>query len=448
MKLIKKTAAILLSACMLVPAAAIVSSAESTQTGETDYTITSPYDDIDWDTYNYYLANLHTHCTASDGRVDLPDMIELYYKAGYDILSLTDHGVINNGWNQERKVYPPFNLFQKLHNMSDEDYERITTGSDRDGRGMTDVVGGIEMNMATLTKTHVNGYFTEYGSGLWGKENDYESAPAAVEASGKGFTVLNHVGDWVNSNNFPERSHHPMFIEYFANIFVKNPSCLGMEIINSTDNVTRADKALWDELLQVVIPKGRNIIAFADDDSEYANEVGRSFEMFVLPENNLENVKQAMQDGAFFACSRFAKTDIAPDFEGNGLVPLVSKIDVDQKENSITLTLDDTRDCQSVEWIANGEIIATGNSIDLNDYEDQLGCYIRFQLKGEGGITYSQAFTLSYEGRADKEIPHYAKFDGFFGDIFKKLVKTRFFAIIMKICEKFDYDIVGAIAKY
>ena len=98
--------------------------------------------------------------------------------------------------------------------------------------------------------------------------------------------------------------------------------------------------------------------------------------------------------------------------------------------------------------VKDGEIIATGNSIDLNDYEDQLGCYIRFQLKGEGGITYSQAFTLSYEGRADKEIPHYAKFDGFFGDVFKKLVKTRFFAIIMKICEKFDYDIVGAIAKY
>ena len=446
MKLFKKTTAILLSAAMLIPTAAVFSSAADTE-GETDYTITSPYDVVDWDSWNYYKANLHTHSTASDGRVDLPDMIELYYQAGYDILSLTDHGVINNGWNQERKIYPPFNLLQELHNMSDEDYERITTGSDRDGRGMVDVVGGIEMNMATLTKTHVNGYFTDYGSGEWGKENDYESAPAGVEASGKGFTVLNHVGDWVNSNNFPERSHHPMFIEYFANIFVNYPSCLGMEIINNQDNVTKADKALWDELLQVVIPKGRNIIAFADDDSEYADEVGRSFEMFVMPENNLENVKSGMQNGNFFACSRFAKTDIAPDFEGTGDVPLVSRIDVDQQENTITLTLDESRDCTSVEWIANGEIIATGTSIDLNDYEDQLGCYIRFQLKGEGGITYSQAFTLSYEGRADKEIPHYAKFDGFFGGIFKKIVQTRFFAIIMKICEKFDYDLVSALTK-
>ena len=53
-----------------------------------------------------------------------------------------------------------------------------------------------------------------------------------------------------------------------------------MEIINNTDAVTRADRALWDELLQVVIPTGRNIIVFADDDSEYVSDVGRSFEYF------------------------------------------------------------------------------------------------------------------------------------------------------------------------
>lgn len=402
---------------------------------ETDYTIVNPYETVDWNTWKTYKANLHTHSTASDGRVDLPEMIGLYYDLGYDVLALTDHGVINHGWNKERKVYPPFNLFQKLTNMSDEDYERITTGADRGGRGMTDVTGGIEINMAVLSKTHVNGYFTEYGSGVWGKENDYESAPAAIEEAG-GYSVLNHVGDWVDSNHYPERSHQDVFISYFANIFNKYHSCLGMEIINNTDNVTRADRALWDELLKVIIPKGRNIWAFADDDSEYVSDVGRSFEMMVMPENNLANVKTAMENGTFFACSKYARTEIGNDFVGTGEVPLVTNIKVNQRQNTIELELDSSRDCNAVEWVYDNKVIATGTKIDLNDYEDELGCYIRFQLKGEGGITYSQAFELKYEGRTDYEIPLVPFFDTKLGQVVRDVVKTRIVAIAAFVAEK------------
>lgn len=401
----------------------------------TDYTIVNPYETVDWDTWTTYKANLHTHSTASDGRVDLPEMIGLYYDLGYDVLALTDHGVINHGWNKERKVYPPFNLFQKLTNMSDEDYERITTGSDRGGRGMTDVTGGIEINMAVLSKTHVNGYFTEYGSGVWGTENDYESAPAAIEEAG-GYSVLNHVGDWVDSNHYPERSHHEVFISYFANIFNKYHSCLGMEIINNTDNVTRADRALWDELLKVIIPTGRNIWAFADDDSEYVSDVGRSFEMMVMPENNLENVKTAMENGTFFACSKYARTEIGNDFIGTGEVPLVKKIKVDQRQNTIELELDESRDCSAAEWVYDNKVIAVGNKIDLNDYEDEIGCYIRFQLKGEGGITYSQAFELKYDGRTDHEIPEVPFFDTRLGRLVRVASKTRIVSIIAFVTEK------------
>ena len=55
----------------------------------TDYTIVNPYETVDWDTWTTYKANLHTHSTASDGRVDLPEMIGLYYDLGYDVLALT-----------------------------------------------------------------------------------------------------------------------------------------------------------------------------------------------------------------------------------------------------------------------------------------------------------------------------------------------------------------------
>lgn len=401
----KKAAGTALAAVMLVSALPAVSVAAAP---EKDYTIVNPYESVDWSTYDTYKANLHAHTTASDGDVTLSDMVQAYYDAGYDILSITDHGVINTGWRDERKTNGIFNGFRKVYPMSEEQYQRITTGADRNGRGMTDITGGVECNMAVVSKTHVNGYFTTYGQGIWGYENDYKTATQRIEKAG-GFSVLNHVGDWVNSNNFPERSHEAMYISYFADIFTSAKSCLGMEIMNNTDNVTRSDRALWDELLKVVIPTGRNIWAFADDDSEQLNEIGRSFELFPLAENTEENVKNAMESGSFFAASRYRKAEKnsgEEDFEGNGNVPVVTDIKIDQNENTISVSVDRSKTpCDEIRWIANGKVISNDYTIDLNDYEDDIGCYVRFELQGEGGVTYSQAFEVKYEGRVDEPIP-------------------------------------------
>lgn len=372
--------------------------------GNTDYTIINPYENVNWDTFKTYKANLHTHTAASDGELTLTEMVQAYYEKDYDILAITDHGVINTGWRDDRETYPIFNSFRKFEPMSEDDYQRITTGSDRGGRGMIDIPGGIECNMAVISKTHVNGYFTTYGSGVGGRENDYKTATVEIEKSG-GYSVLNHVGDWVDSENHPERAHYDSFITYFTDIFTTSKSCLGMEIINNTDRVTREDRVLWDELLEVVIPTGRNIWGFADDDSESLGDVGRSFELFPLEENTVENVKNAMVNGSFFAASKYDKTIRGGETEGDSYVPVVSNIIVDQEENTITVEVDPSRDCSKIEWVSNGEVFSDDFKIDLNNFENKLGCYVRFKLFGSGGVTYSQAFELKYDGRTDSETP-------------------------------------------
>ena len=346
---------------------------------ETDYTIISPYEQVDWSTWKTYKANLHAHCDASDGDPTLDEMVEEYYKADYDILAMTDHGVITNGWTSERETNGIFNKFRKVYPMSEENYERITKGLDRGGRGMTDIRGGIECNMAVISKTHVNGYFTTYGQGEWGIENDYRTAPVEIEKAG-GYSVLNHVGDWVDSSRFPHRSHWNVYIAYFAGIFIDCPSCLGMEIVNNTDRVTRGDRELWDELLQVVIPKGRNIWAFADDDSEKLNEVGRSFEFFVLPENNEANVKKAMKDGNFFAASKYYKTtDGVGDFDGDGSmkifpvaksteVMLFNDTDWQPFAEATGASYDDLATWEGIYALAERYAADTGKCFLVNDY--------------------------------------------------------------------------------
>ena len=45
---------------------------------------------------NVYKANLHTHSSVSDGKFTPQEMIDKYSAAGYDVLSLTDHGKHND----------------------------------------------------------------------------------------------------------------------------------------------------------------------------------------------------------------------------------------------------------------------------------------------------------------------------------------------------------------
>lgn len=413
------------------------------------YTVINPYKDVDWANATTYKACLHCHTNASDGECDLNEWIGLYYDAGYDILAITDHGVINNGWDKEKQTNGIFNGFKKVSPLTAEQYNRYISGTDRNGRGIVDITGGIECNMAVVSKTHVNGYWTTYGQGVWGKENDYETAPKEIEKSG-GYSVLNHVGDWVGSDYYPARSHSNFYINYFADIFTKYKTCLGMEIINNTDNCTRADRDLWDELLSVVIPTGRNIWAFADDDSEYRDEVGRSFELFPMTSNSEENVKNAMINGAFFAASKYQKnTARKNELEGDGLVPLVTDIKIEG--NSITVECDETRGCDTIEWVSDGKVIATDNSgscsytLNLNDFDGELGCYVRFVLKSPAhGVTYSQAFELQYAGRENREIPDSPIPDNFIGRIFWLWYQRLSVALGALIKEKID-DKMGKI---
>ncbi len=44
----------------------------------------------------WYKANLHTHTSASDGRMSPEDRVRQYRSAGYNVLTITDHGVTSD----------------------------------------------------------------------------------------------------------------------------------------------------------------------------------------------------------------------------------------------------------------------------------------------------------------------------------------------------------------
>ena len=84
----------------------------------------------------------------------------------------------------------------------------------------------------------------------------------------------------------------------------------------------------------------------------------------------------------------------------------------------ITLT---TQHALAVHWISDGRVISTENSIDLNACEG-LGAYVRAEVFGEGGVLYTQAFLLEYDGMPQGScVPWYFVDLGGFLAVFRRI---------------------------
>ena len=381
----------------------------------TDYKISNPYEsvaDLLSDPSKHYKTNLHTHSTVSDAKVDYADMVKGYYENDFDILAFAEHGVVGKYWN-EKPAQPPLYLYQyiagrKVTKLTDEEYEAITGGTyafseesgRTEGRGLQCVPTAIELNMVTMTKSHVNGYFCNFGQGNIGFENGYEYAVKNVDKVG-GISVINHPGDWLGSAKHPEKARDIKNVRYFGDIFNKYKSCLGMEILNRVDSVTSSDRILWDSILQYVIPRGeRTVWGFGNSDAHKLTDIDTSYMDFILPEYSLENVKKTMENGNFFVVGRRARKEMPDDFVGEGPLPCVTGIKVDEKNDIISIT---AKNADKVQWIANEKIIEETltkkpngeivSIIKLREHTDDITCYVRFQLIGAGGICFSQPFT-------------------------------------------------------
>lgn len=397
-KLFKRVLCAVLCACMaagcLIPGAA----AE-----EKNYVVGNPYESVDWDSYGAYKAALHLHTIASDGASDMDETIERHYSDGFDILAISDHAVLGTPWNQAPQTVPLFRLvkyertgMKPVTPLTDARREEIISGVGRGGRGMLEVTTGIEMNGAVPSNSHVNALFADYGQGLMGADGDYETPVREVEKRG-GITFLDHLGTFTKAadKNDPDISRSPKYVNKFANLFLKYRSCVAMDVNSGANTDTKYDDILWDEILKKTIPHGRNVFGISFSDGHGLDQFDRAFSVMMMPSNSVENLRVSLETGTYFAVARYARAELGDDFVGSGAVPAVKRITVSEEDDSITLTAENA---DKITWISNGEKIAYGSSIDLGEYADKVGCYVRAILTGPGGICYTQPFTVEVEG--------------------------------------------------
>ena len=389
---------------------------------EVDYKITNPYESVNayiGNEDNHYKTNLHTHSTYSDALVSLDNMVKEHYNQDFHVLAFADHGVIGVEWDQQPTLLPLYYynyvMLKDQNHLSTEEFQAIQNGTYKTAvstrstdRGLNCVTGAIEGNYLVAQKNHVNGYFMNdsRAEGVMGTEGDFETMIKMIEEAG-GISHINYPGDWLSSAGDESIARDPGNVQFFADLLLRYPSCLGIEVYNAFDRPTSNDRVLWDELLQVVIPQGRNVWGFGNNDAHNLNDIDTCFMDFVMPEFSQANVRTTMENGAFFAVSRYEDGERIGD---TGAYPMVTCILVDEEADTITIV---GKNCDKINWIADGEIIQTntkgaGNvvssTIKLRSHSDDISCYVRAELEGTGGKTLTQAFVCDDGNMEDDQI--------------------------------------------
>lgn len=378
----KKGIIIALSSVMIITATfSVKTSFAMSPKRNADYFILNPYESVDWNTYGQYKAGFHAHTTESDGCNTPKEMIEDHYAKGFDVLAITDHNFTNTTWDRtdrpEDKTY-----------LTPERLAEINIGIGRSNRGMLAVKYSNEQSAAN----HINTFFADYNN----KPGDtLEEIIARTEELG-GISHLNHPGPYTGGSSDIVKgealSKDPAIYRKYVDLFNKYKSLVGMEIVNEKDVDSLSDRILWDSILSETMAVRNPVWGFSNDDSHYIEATGFSYNMMLMPINNVDNLRNAMEKGTFYSVGKIAKRELGPDFKAEGPTPVISNIVVNQEENSITIS---GSHYNTIQWIANGKVIATGNTIDLNDFEDKVDSYVRAQLIGNGGISFTQPFGIN-----------------------------------------------------
>ena len=395
---------------------------------------------------DFDIIALTDHGTVSYGFTNQPQtrVMKIFslVKNGF----VTDETLSANGTAANGNAY-------KVTEANGDEYYSQTLASGTDGQQMLRVPFGNEQNPTSFNNAHVNTWFADYGHGVVGGTSNYLSPISAVDELG-GLSVINHPGEYTNARDELltedayniEESIYNYKVNKFANLLTTYKTCLGIDINSKGDSRTRFDRKLWDILLQKIVPTGRNVFAIASSDAHNLDIVDSGYTSVLMPELTSAALKSSMENGSFFAASKYignydelvqlekelkASTDpAAAKFLNETLSPLIDTIyneifvEGDQGTRfkaadgttvpSITnITVNETEDTIAVEtanaltvhWIANGKVIHVGNRIDLDDYSDDITSYVRAEAYGEGGVVYSQPFTLDYDGAptAEKE---------------------------------------------
>ncbi len=329
--------------------------------------IHNPYQSVDWAKYGQYKANLHTHTMVSDGWMNPQTVVEKYRERGYRILAITDHRTVTYPWQQfsRFKISTTNDRRMKQGTRKPQEDQPIAPG-DAEFKDLNPSETGmvaIQAGELWFKKHELNCFFTDYSG------PDTEGFFDILSAKG-GIAFLNHPG------------RYKLPTEWYVDIFQQYRHLAGFEVFNCGNRYPN-DRRLWDSILAAMISV-RPVWGFSNDDMHSLRDLGRNWNVFLLPEANQENVRHAMENGIFYILH-------APKGHKGVPAPRIRSIRVDEKKGIIQIKASGQ---VSIAWISNGEIVHRGKKFPINKLPAG-GKYVRAELHGAGdSIVCTQPFYI------------------------------------------------------
>ena len=327
--------------------------------------------------------------------------------------------------------------------------------SAENGRKILRVPYGIENN-AVSVNAHVNSWFADFQDN---SVSTYENAVRGVQKAGGvcvinhpgEYTKARYELRSKNAYDLSDPAYR-YYTDLFAGLIERYDACIGLDVNSKGDDRTRFDRILWDTLLTRFSAAGKNVFAIASSDAHQLSVIDTGFALALMPALTAADLRHSLENGEFFAASHCLGNyeellEIAAALkEFYGETPLFEKISgtaaamaekiegietgkyaADEDVGITYSTLDASGRCTAATFphirairvddgtdtitfdvehalilrvISNGTLLDTipadgGATVDLGNYVGRLGDYVRFELFGEGGMLYTQAFLLN-----------------------------------------------------
>lgn len=313
------------------------------------FDIQNPYASVDWESHGQYKANLHTHTTHSDGRMHPHMVVDHYHSLGYKVLAITDHNAITYPWTG----FSNLQISDRSRKRMEEEPESMPTDvnyEDRDPEALAMIaVQGNELSL----HHHIGSFFNDHLVSV--SEDDALQETAAKN----GIAMLYHPGRYEKT------------VEWYVDLYQRFDHLFGLEVYNAGNRYPK-DRELWDAILEVTMPD-RPVWGYSNDDMHAISRLGFNWNMLLMPELTSEGVRRAMEQGLSYFV-------YAPGGHDGPAPPVIESIRVDAKKGAIEIN---ASGCESVAWISGGDVVHTGNTLDLRSLP-KTAKYVRAELYGAG----------------------------------------------------------------
>lgn len=369
--------------------------------------VLDPYAGIDWDKVGHYKANLHAHTTQSDGHLTPTQVIDEYHKRGYSILALTDHNLCTWPWTTlstmerkgrafqaDRSSNPQAALAGQPTTMDDDEDDEDELPRRRPTRIAPvppyEDRTPAQLNMIAVPGNepskhhHMGVFFIQYET----TSRDLEQTIREVGEAG-GISMLFHPGRYwkiTEDGTLPEAA-----IDEYVRLFSQYPHLFGMEVINQGQRY-KHDIKLWDKILSRMMPE-RPVWGHANDDMHIAVMLGRDWNVFLLSSLDESQLRDAMLHGRGYFSSISTHDKDQRNVEET---PRIRSIRHDIEKGTISVEAisgGNPLPEDQIRWISMGEVVHVGSELPYKTLQG-LGTYVRAELIGNGGTTFTNPFGL------------------------------------------------------